>query len=94
MINSSETSVLTRAKQRNVPEDAILFRICKLKIKKAISLIDRGGPYDCEMWRIPRFLENRLEGGCGDCPGNVPAALKLLGRFWLISGLSGIIEFF
>jgi hypothetical protein len=33
------------------------------KPTKAIPVTGRGGPYGCEMSRLPHFLENRLTGG-------------------------------
>jgi hypothetical protein len=33
-------------------------------IGKAIFVIGRGGPWDCEMLRLPHFLHNRVTDGC------------------------------
>jgi hypothetical protein len=35
----------------------------KGKMGKAILTINRGGPWDCEMSRLPHFLDNWLKDG-------------------------------
>jgi hypothetical protein len=34
-----------------------------IKKGKFIHVTGRGGPQDCEMYRLPHFLDNRLTGG-------------------------------
>jgi hypothetical protein len=36
----------------------------KVKVSKAITVTGRGGPYGCEILRVPHFLDNRLTDGC------------------------------
>jgi hypothetical protein len=55
-LSTSESSDLTRATRRNIPENGILN-------SKDVPVTDREIPQGCEMYRLPHFLENRFTGG-------------------------------
>jgi hypothetical protein len=40
-----------------------MFIVSIIRKGKAILVTGREGPYDCETWKIPRFLDNRLTDG-------------------------------
>jgi hypothetical protein len=48
-LSSSETSVLTRAEQRNIPEDAILHSHRRENLKSYIPTIDCAGSFQCDL---------------------------------------------
>jgi hypothetical protein len=63
----SETSVLTRATRRNVPENDILRSHRRENLKsyicKALPVTGLGGPYGSEMSMLPRFIDIRFTTG-------------------------------
>jgi hypothetical protein len=57
--------------------------LLKISVKgKAIPITGRGGPYVCEMSRLPHFLDNRLTDGGEVVSLTPPAALYPQENFW------------
>jgi hypothetical protein len=61
----------------------IWFDCILLKKSKAIPVTGHGGPYGCEISRLPHFLDNRLrDGGELGCQPYTPATLYTQKDSW------------
>jgi hypothetical protein len=95
-IPASERAKTIHASDRaaTVTRDLSTLHTLKKGKHKAIPVTGHGGPYDCEMSRLPHFLDNRLTDG-GEVVGlkrRPPFTPPPPGRFLVLISVRGWVD--